>query len=198
MEQPRRRRRGGPPAPPTAGSPRRGAGPRPARAGSRPAASRPTAARRRPASGRELGVAAVTRGAAAVRRRVPSGLTGRAAVLGLVVCALVLSLAYPLKEYLAQRAQLARLEQQRVAAEHRVAALEARRRQVSDPAYIKAQARKRLQYVLPGESVYVVVAPSEAPPATATTVPGTTVRDSGTWYDRLWGTVRSADGAAAP
>jgi cell division protein FtsB len=198
VEQPRRRRRAGPPAPPTAGSPRRGAGSRPSRAGSRPAAGRPTAARRRPVSGRELGVAAVTRGAAAVRRRVPGGLSGRAAVLGLVVCALVLSLAYPLKEYLAQRAQLARLEQQRVAAEQRVAGLEARKRQLADPAYIKAQSRKRLQYVLPGESVYVVVAPAETPPAAATSVPGTAVRDSGTWYDRLWGTVRSADGAASP
>jgi cell division protein FtsB len=195
MEQPRRRRRAGAPAP---GSPRRGAGPRSGRAGSRPSASRPAAARRRPASGRELGVAAVTRGAAAVRRRVPGGLTGRAAVLGLVVCALVLSLAYPLKEYLAQRAQLARLEQQRVAAEQRVAVLEQRQKQLTDPAYIKAQVRKRLQYVLPGESVYVVVTPSAGPPTAATSVPDSAVRHDGSWYERLWGTVRSADGAGAP
>jgi hypothetical protein len=120
-------------------------------------------------------------------------------VLGLVVCALVLSLAYPLKEYLAQRGQLARLEQQQQAAERRVTALEARRRQLSDPAYVKAQARKRLQYVLPGESVYVVVTPSPTaaapPPANPLPPP---VASAGSWYDRLWGTVRSADAPAPP
>ncbi len=42
-------------------------------------------------------------------RRAPGGLTGRAAVLGLVVCALVLSLAYPAKEFLAQRGEIGRL-----------------------------------------------------------------------------------------
>jgi cell division protein FtsB len=126
-------------------------------------------------------------------------LTGRAAVLGLVVCALVLSLAYPLKEYLAQRGQLARLEQQQRAAEQRVTALEARRRQLSDPAYVKAQARKRLQYVLPGESVYVVVTPSPAvPTAAAPAAVPQPVGDTGAWYDRLWETVRTADATAPP
>jgi cell division protein FtsB len=116
-------------------------------------------------------------------------------VLGLVVCALVLSLAYPLKEYLAQRGELARLEQQRVAAQQRVSDLEARRRQLADPAYVKAQARKRLQYVLPGESVYVVVTPSPAAPAPPPTASSPAVGSDGSWYDRLWGTVRTADGA---
>jgi hypothetical protein len=39
------------------------------------------------------------------RRR--SNLTGRAAVLALVVCLLAISLAYPLREYLAQRGDIA-------------------------------------------------------------------------------------------
>jgi cell division protein FtsB len=158
---------------------------------SRPAASR-SAARRRPAEARPEA------GGVERARRIPGGLTGRAAVLGLVVCALVLSLAYPLKEYLAQRGQLAQLAQQRRAAEQRVTALEERRHQLSDPAYVKAQARKRLQYVLPGESVYVVVTPSPtaAPPAPATPLPS--VGSSGSWYDRLWETVRTADGAPPP
>jgi cell division protein FtsB len=128
-------------------------------------------------------------------RRIPRGLTGRAAVLGLVVCALVLSLAYPLKEYLAQRGDLAHLEQQRVAGERRVSALEERRRQLADPNYIKEQARKRLQYVLPGESVYVVVTPSPTAPNAAPPAPGPAVDPSGSWYGRLWDTVRTADGA---
>ena len=128
-------------------------------------------------------------------RRIPGGLTGRAAVLGLVVCALVLSLAYPLKEYLAQRGELAHLEQQRVAAEQRVSALEQRRRQLADPSYVKAQARKRLQYVLPGESVYVVVTPSPTAATPPPAAPVPSLDAGGSWYGRLWETVRTADGA---
>jgi cell division protein FtsB len=140
----------------------------------------------------------VRAGAADRGRRIPGGLTGRSAVLGLVVCALVLSLAYPLKEYLAQRGELARLEQQRLAAAQRVSTLEARRRQLSDPAYVQSQARKRLQYVLPGESVYVVVTPSPTAAAPPPAAPQQPVRNAGSWYDRLWETVRTADGAGPP
>jgi len=128
------------------------------------------------------------------RRRATRGPTARAAVLGLVVCALVLSLAYPLKEYLGQRGDIAQLEQQQRATEHRLTALEQRRRQLYDPAYIKAQARKRLQYVQPGETVYVVVTRPAAAPATAVTVVPPVDVD-GSWYERLWATVRAADGA---
>ena len=68
-------------------------GSRPAPAGRR-GSTRP--ARRRPAASTSDGAgAADERGPA---RRAPGGLTGRAAVLGLVVCALVLSLAYPAKD----------------------------------------------------------------------------------------------------
>jgi len=118
-------------------------------------------------------------------------------VLGLVVCALVLSLAYPAKEFLAQRSEIGRLQQQQREAQERVAALEEHRRQLSDPAYARAQARKRLQYVLPGESVYVVV--PAAPSAADDRKPELPqVSPAGSWYGRLWGTVRAADGAPPP
>ena len=131
-------------------------------------------------------------------RRAPGGLTGRAAVLGLVVCALVLSLAYPAKEFLAQRGEIGRLEQQQRDARARVAALEERRRQLSDPAYVRAQARERLHYVLPGEKVYVVVPPNQPGASTDTAPELPQVSREGSWYGRLWGTVRAADGAPAP
>jgi cell division protein FtsB len=126
---------------------------------------------------------------------VPGGLTGRAAVLGLVVCALVLSLGYPLKQYLAQRSEIGRLEQQQRATQERVKMLEQRKQRLSDPDYVKAQARQRLHFVLPGESVYVVVTPRQRGRAELDTAPIPTVRRAGSWYDRLWGTVRAADGA---
>lgn len=132
-------------------------------------------------------------------RRAPGGLTGRAAVLGLVVCALVLSLAYPAKEFLAQRGEIGRLEQQQREARARVAALEERQRQLADPAYVRAQARERLHFVLPGETVYVVVPPSSSDSGASGSTPELpAVGRDGSWYGRLWGTVRAADGAPAP
>lgn len=129
-------------------------------------------------------------------RRAPGGLTGRAAVLGLVVCALVLSLAYPAKEYLAQRGEIGRLQAEQKAAQARVTALEERRRQLNDPAYIRAQARERLHYVLPGETAYIVVPPagSAGSGGAAPDVPA--VSEDGSWYGRLWDTVQTADGSA--
>jgi len=127
---------------------------------------------------------------------VPGGLTGRAAVLGLVACALILSLAYPAKEFLAQRGEIGRLQQQQREAQARVAALEERRRQLSDPAYVRAQARERLHYVLPGETVYVVVPPSGGSSAGGEAPDVPVVGRDGSWYGRLWETVRAADGAS--
>jgi len=129
---------------------------------------------------------------------VPGGLTGRAAVLGLVVCALVLSVGYPLKQYLAQRGEIGRLEQQQRSTQERVKALEERKRRLSDPDYVRAQARQRLHYVLPGESVYVVVTPRQRSESEVGTAPIPIVDPGGSWYDRLWGTVRAADGAPGP
>ena len=118
-------------------------------------------------------------------------------MLGLAVCAVVLTLAYPMREYLAQRSQIAQLAQQQETQLSRVAALEQQRKRWEDPAYVKAQARRRLQYVMPGEVGYVVLDPGQV----RTSAPGrrpVTVAPSGKaegtpWYSRLWGTVPAAD-----
>jgi hypothetical protein len=116
-------------------------------------------------------------------------------VLGLVVCALVLSLAYPAKEFLAQRGEIGRLRAEQAEAQARVSALEQRKRQLDDPAYVRAQARARLHYVLPGETVYVVVPQSGGGDDQGATPQAPEVSQDGSWYGRLWGTVRSADGS---
>ena len=63
----------------------------------------------------------------------------------------------------------------------------------SNPAYIAQQARARLQFAMPGDTVYVVVSPNTKP---ATGVPAR--RDStrvpgDSWNERLWGSIRAAD-----
>jgi cell division protein FtsB len=130
-----------------------------------------------------------------MNRRGLTGLTTRAVLLGLVVCALVLSLAYPIKEYLGQRAQIAALEQQAREQTDRVEALQERAEQLRDPAIVEQEARERLKYVMPGDRVYVVVerdgsgAPEPAEPEPrAAEVP-----DPGSWYERLADSVERAD-----
>jgi cell division protein FtsB len=124
-----------------------------------------------------------------------TGLTTRAAVLGLVVCALVVSAALPLREYLSQRSQIQVARQDQLAAQRRVQLLEQKLKLLKDPAYVKLLAKTRLHYVMPGEIPYVVLSPS------APTVPSGAAAQQGVaatgpeapWYSQVWGSARAAD-----
>jgi cell division protein FtsB len=119
-------------------------------------------------------------------------LTGRAAMLALVVCMLAISLAYPLREYLAQRGDIseyeARVREQRA----RVAELEKAQQRWSDPAYVEAQARQRLRYVMPGEIAYVVLEADDTPPQDGVVVKPPAEAEAAPWYADLWHTVEAA------
>jgi cell division protein FtsB len=123
------------------------------------------------------------------------GLTTRAAVLGLVVCALVVSAALPLREYLSQRGRIASAEAKNAQQQQRVAALQRQLEQLKDPAYVKAQARERLHFVMPGEYAYVVIRPSAAPVAPGRAALQGTVASGpeAPWYSQVWASVRVAD-----
>ena len=92
----------------------------------------------------------------------------RVAVLALVVCALALTVAVPLRNYVTQRQELAEVSEQQQTLAAEVDQLTAERARLSDPTEIAAQARSRLGYVTPGEVPYVVQFPSsgaeDAPP----------------------------------
>jgi len=122
-------------------------------------------------------------------------LTGRATALFVVLVMLAVAYAWPVKEYLRQRAELAMLRGQTVATQNQVAALTAEQKRWADPAYVKAQARDRLHYVMPGETAYVVLQPGR--PAQPQTLPPPTPAVPVAWYEALWGTVRGADRPAA-
>lgn len=140
---------------------------------------------------------ATGRGPAAVPPR-RNRLTGRAAVLALVLCALVVALAYPMRQYIAQRAQIADQRKQAQEAERRVEDLREEKARWQDPAYVRSRARERLNYVLPGEMGYTVVGPSQ--PATADDsadrhdANDTAARRA--WYANLWDGVDHADAQA--
>lgn len=124
-----------------------------------------------------------------------AGLTGRAAVLALVLCAVALTLAYPLRQYLSQRGDIARLEQSQRDGARQVAAMEAANRRWSDPEYVRSQARQRLHFVLPGEKSYVILVPPSAPRAWAASDEAAAA--TGPWYRRLWSSVAAAGRPAA-
>ena len=81
---------------------------------------------------------------------------------------MVLLLAYPLREYAAQRSEIDALRAQSAAASRQVAELTEQQRRWQDPAYVRAQARQRLHYVLPGETAYVVIRGGSRTPAAST------------------------------
>ena len=69
-------------------------------------------------------------------------LTGRAAVLAVVICAIALSLAYPIREYVNQRRQIDALVAQQQSMLAQVKSLQAQRAKLSSPAYIEQLARQ--------------------------------------------------------
>jgi cell division protein FtsB len=129
----------------------------------------------------------------------PTAITTRSAILGVVVMVLALALTVPLRQYVAQRGKVARLRARPQQAQARVDALEARKRQLQDPAYVEQLARERLHFVRPGEVPYILLTP---PPAPAPSRPGVAggpgVGGTGPWYSRLWGTVEAAGRTAPP
>jgi cell division protein FtsB len=124
------------------------------------------------------------------RRR--SNLTGRAAVLALVVCLLAISLAYPLREYLAQRGDIGGMRSRVVEQEKSVAELRAQEKRWQDPAYVERQARQRLHFVMPGETSYVVLEPDEAPAPDGVVASAPRPVAHSPWFTDLWRTVEVA------
>ena len=127
----------------------------------------------------------------ALARRVLGRLTTRrAALLALVVCALALSVAVPLNTYLSQRDDLRSQQQQQQALRAQEAQLEQREVQLSDTNEVKAEARTRLHFVMPGETPYEVQLPPGAPSAGQT---GAGQHPAGgpttSWYQALWNSI---------
>ncbi|GAA3302859.1 FtsB family cell division protein [Streptomyces cinereospinus] len=119
-----------------------------------------------------------------------SRLTGRAALLALVVCSLVVALAYPIRQYVAQRAEIADLRRQQRQAEERVEELRDLKARWQDDAYAEQQIRQRLHYVMPGETGYIVIDPDAA--RQSRTDLGAADRP---WYANVWDGVDKSDAA---
>jgi cell division protein FtsB len=116
----------------------------------------------------------------------------RAAVLAAVICVLTLTIAGPVRTYFAQRTEMDQLAASEAALRRQIADLEQRKGKLGDPAYIAAQARERLGFVMPGDTPFQVQLPSTA---TASPQPGAEAAkpaNNDPWYTSLWHTIADA------
>ncbi|AOT59281.1 MULTISPECIES: FtsB family cell division protein [Streptomyces] len=117
-----------------------------------------------------------------------SRLTGRAAFLALVVCTMVVALAYPMRQYVSQRGEIAEQERLAEQAAARVERLRDEKARLQDDAYVRRLARQHLHYVLPGETAYTMNDP-DAARSRRTDQGGT----GSPWYSDVWDGVDRAD-----
>ncbi|MFC5727947.1 MULTISPECIES: FtsB family cell division protein [Nocardioides] len=175
-----------------------------------PGERRPSRKPGRPASGRsgpryaerlkaERKKAARERAAALSRARVEqrqrSRLTGRAAILVLVLAVLAVSYASSLRAYLQQRSHIEQLEGQIADREHNIDGLKSEKERWQDPSYVAQQARARFGYVAAGETPYVVVDENGEPlDASAELGDPATVDDPDdrVWYQDAWDSMKVA------
>lgn len=121
-----------------------------------------------------------------------SSLTGRALILVVALAFLLLALSVPVRNWLAQRAEVAALRADIAASTERIAELEAEVDRWSDPAFIATEARRRLHFVLPGEIGYVAIA-KDGRPAEAVLSEAATQAPRG-WHSVMWESLQQADG----
>lgn len=117
--------------------------------------------------------------------------TGRAAILALVLCAISLSLAYPIREYIAERRQVDQLLVRSEEIAYQLRQLKAEQAQLTTPAYVEQQAQDRLHMCMPTQVCYVIIG--------ADTSRGGRSKAAGEpWYAKLWSSVRQADKPLSP
>ena len=115
------------------------------------------------------------------RRRTSNRVLALSAILFL----LALTIAPPVKHYFTQRAQISALKSQ-LSADN--SALQRAREELmlwQDPEFVKAQARERLHFVLPGERQYIVVGNSTTGTNNGSTKIASALTDGQPWYARL-------------
>jgi hypothetical protein len=115
-------------------------------------------------------------------------------LLGAMLLLLALTLAGPLRQYVAGRQELAALAAEHDDLTQRAADLQAQLDRQADPAYIAQQARERLTYVLPGDRL-VIVGDAGGPGDTAAAPAAAADQNTPTsWYEGLLGSMAAADG----
>ena len=123
-------------------------------------------------------------------------LTGRAAILLLVVAVLSVSYASSVRAWIHQRGDINTLNAEIAEREATIQALRLEKKRWKDPAYIATQARLRFGWLMPGETGYRVIGADgkvletgEAALSEPTDVEEAADRE---WWDTAWGSVVEA------
>lgn len=110
---------------------------------------------------------------------------------------LTISYASSLRVYFDQQRQIAETSAEIRERQQHIEDLQSQIERWNDPNYVKAQARERLGWVVPGETGYRVVGPDGKPVAPGTEVIAETgAVEQDTWWQKLDGSLRAADGPA--
>jgi cell division protein FtsB len=126
-----------------------------------------------------------------VSRRVST--TGRLAVLVAVIVLLGTTLSVPVRNWFGQRAQIAALEAELESLTLSVAELEVLKERWEDPAFIAAEARRRLHFVYPGEVGFITIGE-----AVALETDGVQPLTDDPWHIALWRSIEEIDRGAKP
>ena len=123
----------------------------------------------------------------------PHQRSGRSFAVTVIIFALALFLAPPIKNYFVQRAQISALKAQ-LSSDY--TALDKARKELElwkDPNYIKSQARERLHFVLPGERQYIVTGDEGTDSNNPSQVDVVSDLPEGeAWYNRLIASITEA------
>lgn len=108
-----------------------------------------------------------------------------------MVAAIAVSLGQSLRVYFAQAEQIAELRVEIQQRHDEIADLEDQINRWQDPDYVRAMARERLGWVMPGETGYRVIG-VDGEALGESDLLGT-AEVSGMWWEKMWGSVAVAD-----
>lgn len=123
-------------------------------------------------------------------------LSGRALLIIGLFLVLIVTTAIPFKSYLDQRSRINDLQSVQDANVARIKELQNQVERWKDPAFVKAQARNRLHYVMPNEVGYIVLEADEAQAVVQNQTNDVGVRP--VWYRTLWSSLQDAADTAPP
>jgi cell division protein FtsB len=124
--------------------------------------------------------------------RLPRRISARTATLVLLLLALAFAYAYPVRVYLAQQAEIDRLEQAQSEQRQRIQQLTDQLKRWDDEQFVISEARRRLHYVREGELVYVVGTDPATDPGAVSD------RTDADWFSQLWSSVQAVDNPPVP
>ena len=130
------------------------------------------------------------------RRRSPSRksfISGRTAIVFGVLITAVLLLALPMREYFRQKSDISYSKAEAAKLQSSVDKLQGQVNRWNNEAYVRQQARERLNFVMPNEQAYVVVGSEQVKSDPEERAERKSQKQA--WYDELWGSVTEADTA---